>query len=96
MSQTVKELEFSDPEHRCDWDDVIVFAYGDWGRISVLDRITGYGFGVRDTETGYMDKQNNWWLASGMFDIRNYPELTIEEAIDKIKSNASFTDIRNP
>jgi len=59
-------------------------------RLTVLDRLTGYGDGnIRDIETGYKDLvTNQFWLATGNFDIRKFPELTIEEAIQKIKDNA--------
>ncbi|WP_353189127.1 hypothetical protein [Pseudomonas sp.] len=38
------------------------------GRISVLDRMTGYGY--RDIETGYRCPSGQFWLASGGYDIR--------------------------
>jgi hypothetical protein len=59
------------------------------GRITILDRLTGWGCGQRDTETGYRDQDNKFWLASGQFDIRSFPDLTIPEAINKIKDNAN-------
>ena len=58
-------------------------------RISVLDRLTGYSGYVRDIETGFKDIYDNFWLASGDFDIRKYPELTLDEAIALIKENAN-------
>ena len=59
------------------------------GRLSVLDRLTGYGYGIRDTETGFLNTGDKFWLVSGMFDIRNYPDLTIEEAVAKVKLHAN-------
>ena len=59
----------------------------DSGRITVLDRMTGFGY--RDIETGYKDKDRLFWLASGNFDIREYPQYSIEEAIELIKVNAT-------
>ena len=56
-------------------------------RITVLDRMTGFGY--RDIETGFKDKKGRFWLASGSFDIRNYPDLTIKAAIKLIKENAN-------
>ena len=59
----------------------------DSGRITVLDRTTGFGY--RNIETGYKDKDRWFWLASGNFDIREYPQYSIEEAIELIKVNAT-------
>ena len=64
-------------------------AVCEYGRITVLDRLTGYGNGIRDIETGYTDHANRFWLASCDFDIRNYPTLEIEEAIAKIKHESN-------
>ena len=57
------------------------------GSITVLDRMTGFGF--RDTETGYRAPDGKFWLASGGFDIRDRLPLMIGEAIDAIKKNAN-------
>ena len=60
------------------------------GSITVLNRMTGYGCGVRDIETGYREPDGGkFWLASGNFDIRNKEPMTIGEAIDCIKRNAN-------
>lgn len=56
-------------------------------RITVLDRMTG--FGHRDIETGFRDINGQFWLASGDFDIREFPLLGIDDAIRKIKENAN-------
>jgi hypothetical protein len=56
-------------------------------RITVLDRMTG--FGHRDIETGFRDVDGRFWLASGDFDIRWYPQLNVNEAIYKIKKEAN-------
>ena len=69
--------------------DTIYVAYTDLGRITVLDRMTGWGYNTRDTETGFKDNSGKFWLCSGMFDIRDFPDLTIAEAVDKIKENAN-------
>jgi hypothetical protein len=74
--------------------DIFYFAYFAGYRITVLDRLTGFGDGnIRDIETGLKDytkdSNNDFWLASGNFDIRKYPDLTVYEAIDKIKENAN-------
>ncbi|MEG0207089.1 hypothetical protein [Citrobacter sp.] len=76
------------------------------GSLTVLDRRTGFGW--RDTETGFRDwnrtKVIQWkegepvrhearfWLASGMFDIREFiPEegILFSEAVAIVKSNAN-------
>jgi len=79
-------------------DDALYTCELPQGRITVLNRMTGYGNGQRDIETGF--RSNGWkdeeadkvkfWLASGMFDIREYPELTITEAIALIKRSANW------
>lgn len=74
---------------------------GHHGRISIVDRRTG--FGHRDIETGFRDtwamnargKGNygkNFWLASGQFDIRHYVPvdgLSFDEAVEQIKLYAN-------
>ena len=61
-----------------------------YGKITVLDRLTGWGDGtIRDIETGFKDEAGKFWLASGCFDIRNHPELSIEDAVTLIKDNAN-------
>lgn len=57
--------------------------------ITVVDRMTGYGNGQRDIETGFRDKFRQFWLASGGFDIREYLPMTINDAIAAIKRNAN-------
>ena len=41
------------------------------GSISVVHRLTGWGYGVWDTETGYRSPCGQFWLASGDVDIRD-------------------------
>lgn len=41
----------------------------DGGFISVVDRMTGFGW--RDIETGYRCPSGQFWLASGGYDIRD-------------------------
>jgi hypothetical protein len=59
--------------------DVLYSHYQpDGGRISVLDRMTGFGW--RDVETGYRCPSGQFWLASGGYDIRNHlHELNSDE-----------------
>jgi hypothetical protein len=90
----VKDLTFSRSYHM-DGEDILdtcrVIKKTPYGvkvvRISVLDRMTG--FGHRDVETGFRDLNNSFWLVSGDFDIRYFPELTANEAINKIKHEAN-------
>ena len=83
----VKDLVF---EQRGSEDDNLFWVIDSFGRITILDRLTGWGDGdVRDVETGYKDPQGKFWLASGSFDIREFPDKTIEEAIQFIKDNAN-------
>lgn len=78
-----KEIVMSSP------DDFQWAHHGEFGSITILDRMTGYGYGVRDVETGFRSPDRRFWLASGGFDIRNFPDLTVSEAIEKIKENAN-------
>ena len=70
-------------------DDTLIGYESEYGKITVLDRMTGFGDGIRDIETGFKANDGDFWLASGMFDIRDCPELTIPEAIEKIKEHAN-------
>lgn len=89
MNTLVKDLIFK-PAELNDSDNYLEYCYlNDFERITVLDRLTGFSGGIRDRETGYKDKDGKFWLASGGFDIRDYPDLTIEEAIEKIKVNSN-------
>lgn len=59
------------------------------GCITIVDRQTGFTYpGTfqfrRDTETGFRDKDDNFWLASGDFDIRR--EVVIMEQSSKAES----------
>jgi hypothetical protein len=71
-------------------DDILHTAQTDVGRITVLDRLTGFGDGtIRDIETGYRDLNGNFWLVSGDIDIRCKSDISIDEAILYIKENAT-------
>ena len=59
------------------------------GRLTVYDRMTGFDAVGRDIESGYRNEDNEFWLASGGFDVRTHPDLTIDEAIAWIKENAN-------
>lgn len=58
-------------------------------KITVLDRMTGWGNGMRDIESGYTDETGKFWLASGNFDVTKQGEITVEKAIELIKANAN-------
>jgi hypothetical protein len=70
--------------------DKLYYAATEMGKFTVLDRLTGFNNSKRDIETGYLDKDNNFWLAAVIFDIRNFPDLTLEEAVDLIKCKANI------
>lgn len=57
------------------------------GSLTVLDRMTGFGY--RDIETGYRDMCGSFWLASGNYDVRYSGVKTIGDAIDWVKRNAN-------
>lgn len=78
-------------------DDMWVYDAGIFGRITILNRQTGFMDCRRDTETGFRDRrlprECDFWLASGMFDIRQYiPQegICFNELVKKVKkySNA--------
>ena len=70
-------------------DDFQVAFHCSLGSITILDRMTGYGSGLRDVETGFRDVDGNFWLASGMFDIRKHLPMKFSEAVALIKKNAN-------
>jgi hypothetical protein len=75
--------------YKYDGDTLYSLRLGGKEKITVLDRRTGFTENSRDIETGYTNIEGIFWLASGDFDIRRYPELTIVEAINLIKQNAN-------
>lgn len=84
--KNVKGLEWSIDE--MDGEDTLYTAWvrGE-GRLTVLDRMTGFGY--RDVETGFCDLEGRFWLASGGWDIRDHPEKSTQNAIDWVKSHAN-------
>lgn len=84
----IKDVEWR-KETMCGGEDTIFFGKTDFGTISVLNRMTGWGDGIRDIETGFKDVNGKFWLASGMFDIREFPVLSVEQGIEKIKQCAN-------
>lgn len=86
----ISELEFETKLEG--FSNSIYTAQTELGTITVMDRLTGWGNGnIRDTETGFHDKNGSFWLTSGMFDIRDYPDATIEDAVKKIKAGANIS-----
>ena len=63
----------------------------DIGSLTVLDRMTGFGF--RDTETGFKATDGHWWLASGEHDVRFSGAQTLGEAIAWVKERATYRQI---
>lgn len=57
------------------------------GRFTVLDRMTGFGY--RDVETGFKDMEGKFWLASGQKDVRDYPDMSIQDAVEWVKRHAN-------
>ena len=86
--KTVGEIEFV--LSRSTYRDKLWRADTSLGIFAVLERRTGYGGEIRDTETGYRDsKGGKFYLVAGRFDIRDHPELTLPEAITLIISKAN-------
>lgn len=86
----IRDLVWEPPQTYCDGDNTLYMAkLGAVEKITVLDRLTGFGYGIRDIETGYKDADGKFWLVSGNFDIRDDPDFTIPEAIECIKANAN-------
>ena len=86
----IKEIIFK--ETKMTDEGIIYIAFIGNQRFTVLDRMADFGW--RDIETGYWDnylaplETPNMWIATG-FDIRNYPDATLEEAVQLIKKNAN-------
>lgn len=59
----------------------------DLGSLTVVDRMTGFGW--RDIETGYRDREGKFWLASGGEDVRLSGCKTLGEAIEWTKQRAN-------
>lgn len=89
LSSLVKDAKWTEQTVE-DTNTLFTLFLEDGGRITVLDRETGFGFGTRDTETGYKDSDGKFWLASGMCDVRRYcADMTVAEAVEWVKRNAN-------
>lgn len=65
------------------YDDKQWALHTNLGSITVLDRMTGFGW--RDVETGFRAPDKRFWLASGNLDVRISNAKTLGEAIAWIK-----------
>lgn len=84
----IRDLEFRVMD-KCSADTLWRAIIPGFGIITVLDRQTGFSDCHRDVESGYRDEAGKFWLASGRFDIRDYPDLPAVEAAEQIKINAN-------
>ena len=82
----LSDLEFYEVPW-CSDEDTQYALHTNLGTLTVLDRMTGFGW--RDVESGYRDKDGLFWLASGNYDVRDLREVSVQEAIDFIKKNAN-------
>lgn len=86
-----KETKLSDLEFyvvpRYNDEDIQYALHTNLGTLTVIDRMTGFGW--RDVESGYRDKDGLFWLASGRHDVRSLKGATTQEAIDFVKKNAN-------
>lgn len=71
----------------CDYEDEQFALHTNLGSITVLDRMTGFGW--RDVETGYRDMDGKFWLSSGNMDVRDHGCKTFGEMVDWVKNNAN-------
>lgn len=78
----VKELEWG--TKKLNEHDTVYGVFTDIGRFTVLHRLPDFDDATIDIETGYLDLEDNFFLA-GYVDIRNYPDLTLEEVVALIK-----------
>lgn len=86
------ETEFSSdlfhkPEYQGLEDDECFAFHSEMGSLTVLDRMTGFGY--RDIETGFRDQDGKFWLASCGCDVRRSGCKTVGEAIQWVKTRAN-------
>ena len=94
LNTKISELEFTKEELEREFNqtgpDVLWSCDTPEGRFTVLSRETGYTYDgfrpMRDIETGFRDNSRNFSLRSGGFDVRRFPDLTLEQAIELIKN----------
>lgn len=98
IERRAAEEKYNGPYSRYSADTCHAVWAGHWGSITIVDRMTGYGYGIRDVETGYTgwdlsaNRVNNFWLVSGNFDVR---ELIPDEGIEIDKLIAIIKDMAN-
>lgn len=86
LDTPLSSLEFHLSEHN-DNENIQSVLHTNLGSITVLDRLTGFGW--RDVETGYRDKDGKFWLASGGYDVRDAGDMTVVEAVEWVKERAN-------
>jgi len=59
------------------------------GSLTVVARMTGYGNGLRDIESGFRSPDGEFWLASCDCDVRESGANNIREAINWVKERAN-------
>jgi hypothetical protein len=77
---------FHMPEYQFEGDESFAF-HSELGSLTVIDRMTGFGW--RDIESGYRDKDGNFWLASGGYDVRISGCKTVGDAAEWVKHRAN-------
>lgn len=82
------DLNFHVPDYQFE-DNNSVALHTNLGSLTVVDRLTGYSGGIRDTESGFRDNDGKFWLASGGCDVRDSGAKTIHDAIEWVKNNAN-------
>jgi len=88
LSTKFDDLDFHTPKYKFE-TDVQVALHTNLGSFTVLDRMTGFGNGAQDIESGYRDLDGNFWLASGGYDTREARLDTVGDAIKWVKDRAN-------
>jgi len=84
----VKDLVFQEPHIILSHQD-LYRCNTNLGVITVMHIHTGFGNNTENFETGYEDIYGKFWLAYDNFDIRNFGDLDLEDAIQLIKDKAN-------
>ena len=85
-STCITDTHFEPVESPCPEDNQQVAFHSDLGSLTVLRRMTGFGWW--DTETGFRDTHGNFWLASGNMDVRSIAPVSFATMVDWVKANA--------
>ena len=86
LDTPLADLEFHEVEGGMD-SDTQHALHTNLGSLTVLDRMTGFGW--RDIETGWRDQDGKFWLASGGHNVREAGCHDMEEAIEWVKERAN-------